>query len=112
MRRSERASWGPVVEATWSAHCGVVVPMPTRKAPEGEIAAVSTVEVAHFEFGVPPPEPQSAPVPETTPSVARRHCVPVMPEMTRFVVEAVVAEIIVVDAKGKVDASVVEVAVK
>ena len=56
---------------------------------------------------------QSAPVPETTPLTSWRHCVPVIPEMTRFVVDAVPVTVIAVDeAYGNCEATLVEVALK
>ena len=53
---SERVNCAPVDEAIWSAHLGVVVPIPTRRAALGEIARESTVEVAHLELIVSVPE--------------------------------------------------------
>ena len=66
---SERASWGPVEEATWRAQTGVEVPIPrfTFNPPFGVMPRYEPVEVANFEFPPPDPDPQAVPVFENSP---------------------------------------------
>jgi hypothetical protein len=64
---SASASCGPVDDAIWRDHFGVDVPIPTRCAPAEKMARVSVVDVAHFESGVPPPDPHALEFAETVP---------------------------------------------